>query len=440
MKNLGIKNIIMGIFVIAAVVAFMVFSGVIKIGSDTQQARGTVVVWGTIPYQTMQPYIDRIKGQNLEIIYSYKDSINYENELVNAFASGTGPDAFIMSHEGILRHRDKIFEIPYASIPRTSYETTYIDEARLFLSDTGVTAFPLTVNPLVMYYNRPLITSAFILDIPEYWEDFIPFSQGISDYSGTGEILTSAVALGTYNNIEHAKGIISSLIMQNGNALIGTDSTTGKKISVLALDEGLGQVEQALSFYTSFAQSGTNTYSWNEALPNAQSMFISGDLAIYFGSVSEATDIRRRNPNLDFGVALFPQIRGSRERITYGAMTGVAVSKHSRNPNAAVVVASRLTGRDIAGELADALRVAPTRIDLLRETPSDTLKTLAYRSAMISRGWLDADLANTNFIFETLVRNINSRALSLQDAIMRANADINTMLNRTINLTIPDRF
>lgn len=441
MKELGIKNIITGIFVFAAVIAFMIFAGVIKIGSSSQVAQGTVNMWGTIPFQTLQPYIDQAKEQNLEIIYTEKRELNYESELINALAGGGGPDLFIMPHESILRHRDKIFEIPYVSFPRTNYETTYIDEARLFLSDTGVTAFPLTVDPLIMYYNRPLVTSAFILDVPEFWEDFIPFSQSLSEYTGTGEVSISAVALGTYNNIEHAKAIIASLIMQNGNTLIGTDTTTKRKISVLALDENtLNQVEQALNFYTSFAQSGTNTYSWNEALPRAQDMFISGDLAVYFGRVSEAEDIRRKNPNLDFGIALFPQVKGNREKITHGALTGIAISKQSGNVNAAILVASKISGSAIAGNLANDLRIAPARRDLLANTEGDTLKTLAYQSAMISRGWLDADMASTNFIFENLIRNINSRALSVRNAIGRANADMNTMLNRTINTTIPVSF
>lgn len=361
-QEIGIKNIITGLFVFAAIIAFLVFSGLIKIGNSSQQARGTVSVWGTIPYQTIQPFIDRIKTNNLEIIYSEKRTFNYESELVNALASGTGPDIFLMSHESILRHRDKILEIPYHSLPRVTYENTYINQAQLFLSDTGVTAFPLTVDPLIMYYNKSLINSAFILNIPEYWDEFIPFAQSLSQYTGTGETTTSAVALGTYDNIEHAKGIISSMIMQNGNRIVDTNPTDNKKRSTLSLNEiTLAQTRTALDFYTSFARFGTTTYSWNEALPNAQSAFIAGDLAIYFGAASEAESIRNRNPNLDFGIALFPQIRESREKVTYGAMTGIAISKHSSNINAALTVASRLTSSDIAGELADNLRLAPTR-------------------------------------------------------------------------------
>lgn len=437
MKDIGIKNIITGIFVFAAIAAFMVFSGVIKIGDKAGEAAGEVTVWGTIPFQTIQRYIDQAKEQNLTINYIEKRTKNYEDELVNAFASGNGPDLFIMSHEGILRHSDKILEIPYESFPKSSYEQTYIDEARLFLSDTGVRAFPITVDPMVMYYNKALISSAFILDVPQYWDDFTAFSPEVTQYSGTGEVLISSAALGTFDNIPNAKNIITSLIMQNKNNIVDTDPATKKKRSIISFDEDeIQKTSQALDFYTSFAQFGSTTYSWNEALVDAKNKFISGDLAIYFAPGSQAEDIRKKNPNLDFGVALFPQVRGNTTRSTHGAMTGIAIGKQSPNIAAAIKVASKIAGSTIADGLANDLRVAPARKDLLRDKPDDALRTLIYNSAIISRGWLDADPDATDLVFRDLVRNINSGALSTRDAIARANADLNRILNDTINTTL----
>lgn len=437
MKNIGIKNIITIIFVLGAIAAFLVFSGVIKLGGDKQAAKGTVTVWGTISYQTLQPYIELAKEQDLNIIYQEKATNNYENELVNAFASGTGPDLFMMPHEGILRHSDKILEIPYESFPKTSYEETYIDEARLFLTDTGVLAFPVTVDPLVMYYNKPLIASAFLLDVPQYWDEMTAFTNAITKYSGTGEITISGAGLGTYDNVQNAKALISSLVMQNGNPLVGTDSTTMKKRSVLTFDEAaLMQSESALNFYTSFAQFGSNNYSWNEALVDTQSKFIAGELALYFGRASEITNIQRKNPNLDFGVALLPQVRDTTTKITNGAMTGVAISKQTKNIPAAINVASKIAGSVTAQGLSNDLIVAPARKDLLRIKPDDAFMTLVFNSAIISRGWLDADMESTNTIFRNLVRNINSGSMSTRNALSNANTEINNMLNKTINTII----
>jgi len=437
MKDIGIKNIITGIFVIAAIAAFMVFSGVINIGSQSDQVAGQVTVWGTIPFSTIQQYIDQAKEQNLTINYIEKRPLTYEDELINSFASGTGPDLFIMSHEGILRHSDKILEIPYESFPRASYEQAYIDEARLFLSDTGVRAFPIMVDPMIMYYNKALISSAFILDVPQYWDEFPEFASQITQYNSTGEVIISATALGTFDNIPSAKNIITALIMQNKNNIINVDPATMKNRSILAFDEDqIQRTAQAMDFYTSFARFGSNTYSWNEALVDSKNKFISGDLAIHFGPGSEAQDIRRKNPNLDFGVALFPQVRENTSRSTHGAMTGVAIAKQSTNIPASINVASKIAGSLVADGLSRDLNVAPARKDLLRNAPDDALRTLIYNSAIISRGWIDSDPDATNELFRGLVRNINTGSLSTRDAISRASAGLNTILNRTINTTL----
>lgn len=438
MKDLGIKNIITGVFVVAALAGFMVFSGAIKIGSDDADvASGNVVVWGNIPFSTIQPYIDSIQDKNLKIQYVEKKDVTYESDLVNALASNSGPDLFIMPHQNILRHRDKSLEIPFSSFPKINYEQTYIDAARIFLTDTGVTAFPMTVDPLVMYHNKALISSAFLLSVPEYWDEFIEFTPQVTKFSGTGEVTLSGVGMGTYRNLRNAKALISTLILQNNNAIVGTHPISGEKQSFLTFDQDeRKKVEQALDFYTSFSRFGSSTYSWNEALSDSGSKFIAGDLAIYFGQGSEAYELRKKNPNLDFGVTLIPQVRASNTKITHGSMVGIAISKQTKNVPASLLVASKIAGQDIAGGLADRMNLAPARKDLLANKPEDELKTLIFNSAIISRGWLDADPDASSQIFLDLIRNINTGASQINDAIDRASADLNIVLDRTINSLI----
>lgn len=435
MKDLGIKNIITGIFVVAAVFALMVFSGVVKLGGNEDVASGTVTVWGTISNQTFRKYIDQAKEKNLNINYIEKKPATFETDLINAFASGTGPDLFIMSHEGILRHGDKVFEIPYASLPRDVYESTYIDEARLFLTDTGSIAFPMTVDPLVMYFNKPLIASSFILDIPEYWDELGDFAPQVTQFTGTGEVSIAAASLGTYDNIPHAKAILSTLILQNGVNIVGENTVSGKKQSTLSLDDvNVERTSQALNFYTSFANFGTNTYSWNEALIDAQNKFIAGEVALYFGRASEVENIRRKNPNLDFGVQLMPQVRESTNRLTQGSMTGIAINKQSKNVSASIAVASKLTSSSITENLSKELLVAPAQKSVLRNKPGDdAFRTLVFNSAIISAGWIDTDPERTDDLFKTMIRNVNTGAQSTNDAINRATADLNTILDQTIN-------
>ena len=441
MKNFGLQNVIMTIFVVMAVVALLVFSGVINIGSSNQtEARGNVTVWGTIPFSIMQKHIDQTKSRNLNVSYQVQDPLTYESDLINAIAAGRGPDLFIMPHEEILRNKDKIFEVSYENLPRRDYTDRYIRQSGLFLTDTGVLALPLSVDPLVMYYNKSLMSSAFILDVPQYWDEVLSFTPQITVNDANGRVSLSGAALGTFDNIESAKALLTTLMLQNGNRIVGTDPSSGQYRSLLSLENNsFEQTKQALEYYTSFANFGTANYSWNEALPRAQDMFIAGDLGLYFGRASELPEIRRKNPNLDFDVAFLPQLRGTTRTTTFGYMNGIAVSGQSRNVAGALAVAGALTGQDIAGPLSAELGEVPARIDLLRNRPEEAYLNLFYNSAIIADGWVDPDPDLTDPLIKSLIRNVNTGALSVSEAITRAHTNLNEILGDTINKTISNR-
>jgi len=441
MKNIGLQNIIMIIFIAAAIIALIVFSGFVDVGGgDSNEAKGSVLVWGTVPYSIMQQHIDQTKNKDLNVSYQVQDPATYEFDLVNAIAAGRGPDLFIMPHEQILRNKDKIFEIPYGNFPRREYTNRYIRESQLFLTGTGILALPLSVDPLVMYYNKNLMNSAFVLDVPQYWDEVITFTPEITVGDSNGRVSISGAALGTFDNIDSAKELLSILMIQNGNRLVGTDPASGMFRSTLSLEgASFDSTQQALEFYTSFSQLGNANYSWNEALPSSLDMFISGDLGLYFGRASELTDIRRKNSNLDFDVAFLPQLRGTTRTATFGYMRGVAVSKQSTNIQAAFAVASALAGQDISSNLSSDLGEVPARIDLLGNKPEEEYLTLFYNSAIIADGWVDPDPQQTDRLIRQLVRNINTGALSVSEAILRAHTSLNEILDSTINTTMTDK-
>lgn len=438
MKNFGIGQIIIGIFAFVIVIGLMMFSGLIEIGGSSQNAKGTVRIWGTLPYPVMQKYTERLNTADVKVIYEEQDPVLYETDLINAFASGVGPDLFIMPHEDILRHSDKLLEIPYSNYPKRDYTTRYVDGANIFLGTKGVKALPLVVDPLIMYYNKHLISSAFLLDVPEVWDEFSQFALELNDITSNGVIEQSAVALGTYNNNPHAKKILSALLLQNNNPVVSLNSFGNQYMSLLSESEGLSDASaQVASFYTSFADKNNQNYSWNESLNSSLDAFIAGDLAIYFGPASELDSIRRKNPNLDFDVSLLPQVRDTKRKMTYGSFLGIAVSKHSRFSTAAINTAAQLAGNPISGELAADLKMAPPRRDLLGNKPELAYENLIFNSAIISGAWIDPDPENTSSVFSFIVENINSKALSVSDAIGRAHSDLNIILNRTINKTLP---
>ncbi len=441
MKNIGIQNIIMGIFIVAAVIAIAVFSGFVDIGNRNEsQAKGKVVVWGTIPFSTMQKYIDQSRGKDLTVNYVVQDEATYEYNLINAMAAGNGPDLFIMPHESILRNKDKIFEVPYESFPRRDYTSRYVRSSEIFLTDTGVLALPVVVDPLVLYYNKSLLNSAFIINIPEFWDELTATIPSLTVVDGTGRISIAGISMGTFDNLDDAKSILTELMIQNENRIVDTDPSSGKYRSLLGLDNGsFEKTKQSLEYFTSFANLDKANYTWNEALPRSLDMFIAGDLAFYIGKASELENIRKKNPNLDFEVTFFPQVKGTTRTSTFGYLTAIAISKQSKNLAAALAVSSSLSGSAIAGPLSTELGQAPARFDLLADKPADAYLDLFYRSAQVTDAWIDPDPVKTDELFRNLIRNVNSGAMTTNDAIMRMHTDFNTILGETINTTMVDK-
>src|SRR3989338_6238755 len=97
--KVNFQLIILIIFVVAAVVGVLVFSGAIPLGgSDTEGGLGTVVLWGTVPNSAIAGAIDDFNKANPSFIVKYvqKSSETFDQNLLEALAAGTGPDMFFL--------------------------------------------------------------------------------------------------------------------------------------------------------------------------------------------------------------------------------------------------------------------------------------------------------------------------------------------------------
>ena len=326
--------IIMVVFIIAAVFGLLVFSGAIPIGSKSSTtAQGTVVLWGTVKTQDIASALDDFNRINKTFTVNYvqKSSDTFDQDLLEALASGTGPDMFLMPDNLAFHYANKIYTIPYQSFPIASFKNTYASAGDVFLTSKGILAFPLTIDPLVMYYNRGMLNSNDIVYPPTYWDDFKDLVPVLTKKDENGKIIKSAIALGQFSNISSAKDIISTFFMQLGNSIV--EEKNGFFISALGDTTGnsINQLSSVLSFFTSFADPASDVYSWNKSLPNSSDYFSSDNLAFYFGYASELQNLINKNPNQDFLVAPIPQIKDANFKVTSARVTGIAVSSFSKN-------------------------------------------------------------------------------------------------------------
>ncbi len=412
-------------------VAIFAMSG----GINGTGGTGQVTIWGTSDDDTMQSLLASMRQADKttfdKVQYIRKDKTTYSNDLINAMASGNGPDLFMVTQDMVTQFSDKITVIPYNSVSQASYLNAYIDEGQLFLTPQGMLALPLSVDPLVMYWNRDMFSTAGIAKPPATWNDFLDQAPRITVLDTGNNVKKSAVALGEWSNIRYAKDIVATLFMQAGDPIVSRDAN-GKPTPVLgATPQGASEnpAGSALQFYTEFANPTKTIYSWNRALPESQNNFVAGDLAVYFGYASDYPSITERNPNLHFSVALVPQIQGNATKMTFGRLTGLAIARTSPNPNGALAVAQKLTSQVAISTLAGLVPLPPVRRDVVVDTSGNAAAAVFTQSALMAHGWLDPDPIATNKAFGDMIQSVVSGKDLPSSAVFNVSQILGTLLH-----------
>ncbi len=406
--------ILMVVFGLAIVIGVMVFAGFIKIGGKSSSAvTGNVEIWGTIPSSSISPFIDSFEAvhKDLTIRYVTKDPSTFNTNLTEALASGKGPDIVFVNQDLLLKNISRIFTIPYASFPQRTIEDNYTREASLLLTQSGVLGVPVSLDPLVLYYNRDIFDNAGIAQPPKTWEevaDLVPKLTIINPDNHA--IMQSAIALGSYGNILNAKDILSMFLLQSGATIVDKR----KDFYQCTLRESAGDVnspmESAIDYYMQFSDQTNKKYTWNNGLANSHDMFISGKLAMYIGFASELFSLQEQNPNFSYDVAYIPQFKDSTASVTFANMLGAAIMKSSKNFTPSYTVLTALAGEDFETTLSKNLSLPPPRRSLLSIAPENAYAQIFYNSALISRGWLDPSPDRSDSVMIGLYR-LNSLLL-----------------------------
>jgi len=415
---------VFGVFIIAGVIIFSIYKG--SSGQMTD-----VVIWGTIPPSSFD---EIIKGTSLNnsktynIKYVEKTEDNFDNDFVEALAAGTGPDVFMLPSEKILKNRNKVYVIPYNVFTQRQFMDSFIEGSEVYMAPEGVLAFPMTVDPLVMYWNRAIFTEAKMTQPPKYWDEFYNLANIISKKDGALNISRSAVAFGEFDNIAHAKEIVLNLAMQAGTPVTLWNGNNVQNVFAEALGKPTIPAVAAVNFYTEFSNPAKPSYSWNRSLLNSTDYFLGGNLALYFGFASEIGNLQLKNPNLDFDAAPVPVSREGGAGVSFANFDALAITKSTKNPAAAYAVISALSVTQGAAAWSGVLKLPPVRRDLLAQKPGEAFQSVFYDSAIRSRTWLDPSPTETGAIFGTMIDSITSGRARTDEAVIRASNEISSLL------------
>src|SRR3989344_4917982 len=111
------------------------------------------------------------RQNDITINYIERQDESIEREFTEALAQGGGPDLIILSQDQFWQSKTKLIPIPYQSISERDFKEVFIEEGEIFLQTDGIYGLPFMVDPMVLYYNRDLLSSAGLAKPMAYWDE-----------------------------------------------------------------------------------------------------------------------------------------------------------------------------------------------------------------------------------------------------------------------------
>ena len=162
------------------------------------------------------------KDERFEFVsYRQVNSATFESDLLKAIAEGRSPNLIILSSDDLVRYRSILVAVSLEQFPPRAFQDIYIEGTGIFAFSNGVYAQPFAVDPMVMYWNRDLFSRAGLALPPTNWETLKTHTvPTLTERLDNLDIVRSAVALGEYQNIRHAKSTLLLLALQLGSPLV----------------------------------------------------------------------------------------------------------------------------------------------------------------------------------------------------------------------------
>jgi multiple sugar transport system substrate-binding protein len=427
------QGILLGVFGLGAVIGIFVFST--YSGSKTSSGSvGPVVIWGTLPSAPIDSTLLSLAKTDPSLksaSYIQKDPTTLANDLTAAIATNSGPDLVLAPQENLYSLESFLLPISSKTLPESVFNDSFIQGANIFAAPTGYYGIPFLVDPLVLFYNRTILSSSGIAEPPATWESLVGLVPEVTLLTPTQQVTRSLIALGTYNNVSDARGILSALFLQTNVPISGysQNQTLSADLGTEA-ENGIPPGEAVLNFYTQFADPSKLSYTWNNSLADSQESFLANNVALYLGYGSEAQFLTSANPNLDFAVAPLPQPATAQTKTTYGLIYALMIPRGTRNPSGAYAVAATLSGSAEQTAASAATGLAPTNLNALATLPADPNLAVSYREALYTSGWLSPAPTDTDTVFSDMINSVITGQSSPPAALTTAEESLTALLQQ----------
>ncbi|MDQ5950487.1 MAG: multiple sugar transport system substrate-binding protein [Patescibacteria group bacterium] len=436
-----VQIIVLGVFIFLGILGVVVFAGFGSAGKNSAQDV-TINLWGVLPKDSFAAVIESFNLNNpgyFKINYTEKSLSTIESDLNEAIIDKNPPDALLIPENILFRNQKKLSLISWSALPEREFLDTFVESGEVFKTSEGTYGIPFLIDPIVMYWNRDVFSSASKALPPKTWDDVIGLIPVLSKISEDKKISRSMIPLGEFQNVSHAKEIIFALAHQAGSKMLVRDKEqlSNQLLSSIYNDAAFSQdnpFEIVLNFFTQFSDPTKPAYSWNRSLENSGIYFSKGNSATYLGFASELPGLRAKNPNLNFDVAEIPQsknadLAGGR-KATFAHVYSLVIVGDSPYKQASYNEFMKLTSPEVSERFAQKFSVAPSRRDLLARGSNRASEATVWNSALFAKSFLDPDPFVVSSYLKDMVESIITGKVSSEEATQIFSREIDELIRK----------
>lgn len=428
-------------------------------GETPVEEKPTLTVWySNFREDTMKRLVDDKQTENSTLISRRFDADKLEPLAVDNIAADTSPDVWILPNDWIPDHINKFITIPddfWNETELGGHATTTANITQKYIpaiatdligEDGRVAGFPGPAQTLVLYKNRTLFSETYnewlqnnpdasqeeVFNIQRIltqdivtWDDFVAASNMITRRGPGGDVTRAGAAIGTAANVAFANDIVQLMMYQQGGKVV--DSV--KRIALFNIFEKRadGQTyfpgKDALTFYTSFADSSNKNYSWNASFSNSRQSFMDGKVAMVIDYPELEDVIIQNKTSISYEKKAVPQLYKDRDQANFARYYVAAVTKASQNQRLAAALAKVVMidgGSSLIGGWSGS---STPLLDNSTSSSDINLKQLQTAKTVYKRHHILFDQA-----FSEMIDDVAVRKLTIDNAINRGAERITNIL------------
>ena len=484
-----VKKIAIISAIIVLVVGLIVYL-VLSRKKPTASYKVNLEVWGLfddsdafskvlIEYKKRNPYAGEISYKKMSV-----DS--YENDLLDALATGKGPDIFLIHNTWLAKHKEKLAPAPENIVDGKPVPVVTAKQAQDvfpdvvtqdFVDESNVYALPLSVDSLALYVNKDYLNQAGISRAPQTWLEFDDAVKKMTKIDSSG-IQISGAAMGASSDasagegkINRATDILTLLMMQSRAEMFDKKNNVATFANYIGTEPGkqFSPGKMALEYYTKFSNRGFAEYCWNSLQHNSVDSFIEGKTAMTINYSWLLPKIELRAPKLNLGTAPVPQNKDQQGRglnVDFANYWGFAVSKNklSNDSTGAAKVASATNDQrvyeawqfiryltmnpsfsqglpnqpagsesasfDPAMEYAEKQKKPAAMRDIIEKHKNDPVLAPFAEGNLIAKSWPQPDNLGVEKIFDEMIDDVALRNENSGEAVEQAQNGVNVLTKK----------